>query len=114
LVAGVFAFFLLALAGIPLTSGFTGKFAVFSAALADGMTPLVIVALVVSAVAAFFYLRLIVLMYFSEPAADGPTVAVPSVLTQAAVTAGVAVTFLLGVLPQPLLDLADRASVFIR
>ncbi len=114
LVAGVFAFFLLALAGIPLTSGFTGKFAVFSAAIGGGATPLVIVGVLTSAIAAFFYVRVIVLMYFSEPATDGPTVAVPSVLTQATVTAGVAVTFLLGVLPQPLLDLADRASVFIR
>ncbi|HUQ55099.1 NADH-quinone oxidoreductase subunit NuoN, partial [Lentzea sp.] len=61
LTAAVFAFLLFALAGIPLTSGFTGKFAVFSAALADGMAPLVVVALVVSAVAAFFYLRVVVL-----------------------------------------------------
>jgi NADH-quinone oxidoreductase subunit N len=114
LVAGVFTFFLLALAGIPLTSGFTGKFAVFSAAIGGGATPLVVVGVLVSAVAAFFYVRVIVLMYFSEPAADGPTVAVPSFLTQAAVTAGVVVTILLGVVPQPLLDLADRASVFIR
>ena len=65
-------FLLLALAGIPLTSGFTAKFAVFAAALGDGMAPLVVIALVASAVAAFFYLRVIVLMYFSEPAADGP------------------------------------------
>ena len=72
------------------------------------------IGVLVSAVAAFFYVRVIVLMYFSEPAADGPTVAVPSFLTQAAVTAGVVVAILLGVLPQPLLDLADRASVFIR
>jgi NADH-quinone oxidoreductase subunit N len=114
LVAGVFAFFLLALAGIPLTSGFTGKFAVFSAAVSGGASVLVVIGVLASAVAAFFYIRVIVLMYFSDPAADGPTVAVPSVLTQVAVTAGVVVTFLLGVAPQPLLDLADRASVFLR
>ena len=71
-VAGVMTFLLLALAGIPLTSGFTAKFAVFAAALGDGMAPLVIVGLVTSAIAAFFYLRVIVLMYFSEPAEDGP------------------------------------------
>jgi NADH-quinone oxidoreductase subunit N len=99
LTAGVFAFLLFALAGIPLTSGFTGKFAVFSAALADGMAPLVVVALVASAVAAFFYLRVVVLMYFSEPAADGPTVSVPGAFTTAAITLGVVVTLLLGVLP---------------
>jgi NADH-quinone oxidoreductase subunit N len=97
--AGVMTFLLLALAGIPLTSGFTGKFAVFSAALADGMAPLVVVALVASAVAAFFYLRVIVLMYFSEPAPDGPTVTVPGAFTTAAITLGVLVTLLLGVVP---------------
>ena len=68
LVAGVFAFFLLAFAGIPLTSGFTGKFAVFQAAIAGGALPLVIVGVIASAIAAFFYVRVIVLMFFSEPA----------------------------------------------
>jgi NADH-quinone oxidoreductase subunit N len=97
--AAVMSFLLLALAGIPLTSGFTGKFAVFSAALADGMAPLVIVALVASAVAAFFYLRVIVLMYFSEPAPDGPAVTVPGAFTTAAITLGVLITLLLGVVP---------------
>jgi NADH-quinone oxidoreductase subunit N len=99
IVAGVMAFLLLALAGIPLTSGFTAKFAVFSAALQDGMAPLVVIALVMSAVAAFFYVRVIVLMYFSEPAADGPTVSVPGAFTTAAITLGVLVTLLLGIVP---------------
>ncbi len=99
LTAAVFAFLLFALAGIPLTSGFTGKFAVFSAALADGMAPLVVIALVASAVAAFFYIRVVVLMYFSEPAIDGPTVSVPGAFTTAAITLGVVVTLLLGVVP---------------
>jgi NADH-quinone oxidoreductase subunit N len=98
-VAGVMAFLLLALAGIPLTSGFTAKFAVFAAALDDGMAPLVIVALVTSAIAAFFYLRVIVLMYFSEPAEDGPTVVVPGAFTTAAITLGVLITLLLGIAP---------------
>ncbi|PXY35152.1 NADH-quinone oxidoreductase subunit NuoN [Prauserella sp. PE36] len=99
LLAAVFTFLLLALAGIPLTSGFVGKFVVFSAALSDGMAPLVVIALVFSAVAAFFYLRVVVLMYFSEPAPDGPTVTVPGAFTTAAITLGVVVTLLLGVLP---------------
>jgi NADH-quinone oxidoreductase subunit N len=98
-VAGVMTFLLLALAGIPLTSGFTAKFAVFAAALGDGMAPLVVIALVASAVAAFFYIRVIVLMYFSEPAEDGPTVTVPGAFTTAAITLGVIVTLLLGIAP---------------
>ena len=110
LVAGVFTFLLLALAGIPLTSGFIGKFVVFSAALSDGMAPLVVVALVASAVAAFFYLRVIVLMYFSEPAPDGPTVTVPGAFTTAAITLGVVVTLLLGLVPAFALDWANAGS----
>jgi NADH-quinone oxidoreductase subunit N len=99
LIAGVFTFLLLALAGIPLTSGFVGKFVVFSAALSDGMAPLVVIALVASAVAAFFYLRVIVLMYFSEPAADGPTVTVPGPFTGLAILLGTLVTLVLGIAP---------------
>lgn len=99
LLAHTFAVLLAALGGIPLTSGFTGKFVVFSAALADGKAPLVVVALLASAVAAFFYLRVIVLMYFSEPAADGPTVSVPGAFTAVAIALGAVVTVLLGVLP---------------
>jgi NADH-quinone oxidoreductase subunit N len=114
LVASVFALFLLALAGIPLTSGFTGKFVVFAAAAGGGASVLVVIGVLASAIAAFFYIRIIVLMFFSEPAADGPTVAVPSFFTTSAVAAGVAVTVVLGVAPQPLLDLADHASVFLR
>ncbi|MET9338531.1 MULTISPECIES: NADH-quinone oxidoreductase subunit NuoN [unclassified Nonomuraea] len=116
MLAGVFAFFLLAFAGIPLTSGFFGKYAVFAAAVANGATPLVIVGVVTSAIAAFFYVRVIVLMFFSEPAADGPTIAVPSAATAAVITLAAAVTVVLGVFPQPVLDLADKAAsaLFIR
>src|SRR5690606_22903602 len=63
LLAGVFAFFLLAFAGIPLTSGFIGKYAVFAAAGEAGAWPLVVVGVLASAVAAFFYVRVIVLMF---------------------------------------------------
>ncbi|MFI0721693.1 NADH-quinone oxidoreductase subunit NuoN [Streptomyces sp. NPDC021224] len=114
LVAAVFAVFLLAFAGIPLTSGFAGKFAVFKAASEGGAMPLVIVGVISSAVAAFFYIRVIVLMFFSEPKPDGPTVAVPSPLTSTAIALGVAVTLVLGLAPQYFLDLADKAGVFVR
>jgi NADH-quinone oxidoreductase subunit N len=110
LVAGVFTFLLLALAGIPLTSGFVGKFVVFSAAMNDGMGPLVVVALIASTVAASFYLRVIVLMYFSEPVADGPTVSVPGPFTTAAITLGVLVTLVLGVWPSIVLGWAGGGS----
>lgn len=114
LVAGSFAFLLLALAGIPLTSGFIGKFAVFSAAVAGGATWLVVVALVASAIAAFFYVRVIVLMFFQDPPPDAPTIAVPGVSTSAALALGLAVTVVLGVFPSPILHLAAQAASSIR
>ena len=114
LVAGVFAFFLLAMAGIPLTSGFTGKWVVFTAAAQGGAWPLVVVAVLLSVVAAFFYLRVIVLMYFSDPVGEGPTVAVPSILTTVAIAVGLAATVALGIVPGPVLDLAADAGAFIR
>jgi proton-translocating NADH-quinone oxidoreductase chain N len=116
LVAGIFALFLLAFAGIPLTSGFTGKFAVFQAAIASGETPLVIVGVLASSIAAFFYARVIVLMFFSDPADDGPEVVVPGIFTATAVGLGVVVTLVLGIVPQPVLDLASHAAnqLFVR
>jgi NADH-quinone oxidoreductase subunit N len=114
LTAAVMSLFLLALAGIPLTSGFTGKFAVFRAAIQAGAWPLVVVALLASAVAAFFYLRVIVLMYFSPPAADGPTVGVPGLPTTIVLAITVTATLVLGIVPGSVLDLADRAAIFVR
>jgi len=116
LVAGIFALFLLAFAGIPLTSGFTGKFAVFQAAIAAGETPLVIIGVLASAIAAFFYVRVIVLMFFSDPVPDGPEVVVPSLFTGTAVALGVVATLVLGIVPQPVLDLANHAAnqLFVR
>ncbi|HEX2903803.1 MAG TPA: NADH-quinone oxidoreductase subunit NuoN [Jatrophihabitans sp.] len=107
--ATTFTFLLLALAGIPLTSGFTGKFVVFRAAY-HVAGPLVVVGLISSAVAAFFYLRIVVLMFFAEPAEDGPTITIPSLLTYIPILAGVLVTVVLGVFPQPLIDLAGKAA----
>jgi NADH-quinone oxidoreductase subunit N len=114
LVAGMFAFLLLAMAGIPLTSGFTGKWAVFAAALDAGAWPVVVVAVLASAVAAYFYVKVIVLMYFSEPVGEGPSVTTPSVLTGTVIAVGVAATLLLGVVPGELIDLLGRVGVFIR
>jgi NADH-quinone oxidoreductase subunit N len=114
LVAGLFAFLLLAMAGIPLTSGFTGKWAVFAAALSAGAWPVVIVAVLASAVAAYFYVKVIVLMFFAEPVGEGPSVTSPSVLTGSVIAIGVAATLVLGVVPGALIDLLGRVGVFIR
>lgn len=110
----VFALFLLSFAGIPLTSGFVGKFAVFKAAAEGGAIPLVVVGVVASGVAAYFYARVIVLMFFTDPPAGAPEFAPPSRRTVVVIGLALAVTFALGTFPQPLLDLADAAAVLVR
>ncbi|MEO7058305.1 MAG: NADH-quinone oxidoreductase subunit NuoN, partial [Lapillicoccus sp.] len=81
--AATFAFLLLAFAGIPLTSGFTAKFAVFEPALRSGATGtiMVVVGLLSSAITVFVYGRIIVLMYFTDSQSDAVTVVTPSVMT---------------------------------
>lgn len=70
LVALAFTLFLLSFAGIPLTAGFIGKFTVFSAAVAGGAWPVAVAGVLASAAAAFFYVRVIVLMFFTAPAGE--------------------------------------------
>ena len=81
-----------------------------AAAYADGMVPLVVVSVVFSAVAAFFYLRVVVVMFFNEPHPDGPTVTVPGVFTTVAISIGTLSTVLLGVVPGPVLDFATVST----
>ncbi len=114
MVAGVFAFFLLAMAGIPLTSGFIGKWAVFAVALSADAWPVVVVAIAASIISVFFYVRVIVLMFFSQPGVEPPRVTHPSVLTATTIAISAAATLALGVIPGPVLDLAARAGEFIR
>ena len=110
IVGVMFSMFLLAFAGIPLTSGFVSKFAVFKAAAQGGAVPLVIIGVISSGVAAYFYVRVIVLMFFTEATDDTPQVVAPGILSKAAIAVCAAVTVVLGILPQPVLDLADQAA----
>jgi NADH-quinone oxidoreductase subunit N len=89
---------------------------VFQAAIGGGALPLVIIGVLSSAILAFPYVRVIVLMFFSEPAFDGPAVVRPSAFTSVAVGIGVLATLVLGVYPQPLLKLAHDAAtqLFVR
>jgi len=113
-VAATFAGFLLAFAGIPLTSGFIGKFTIFSAAYESGAKGIVIVGVLSSAIAAFFYIRVIVLMFFTDPIQDGTSVEIPSILTRATLIFSILVTIALGVFPAPLLTVISNFSTFIR
>jgi NADH-quinone oxidoreductase subunit N len=76
----------------------------------------VIIGVISSAILAFPYVRVIVLMFFSEPAAEGPVVVRPSAYTGLAVAIGAAATVVLGIIPQPLLSLANHAAsqLFVR
>ncbi|WP_310784639.1 NADH-quinone oxidoreductase subunit NuoN [Mycobacterium sp. Z3061] len=113
IVGVMLSMFLLAFAGIPLTSGFISKFAVFKAAAQGGAVPLVVIGVISSGVAAYFYVRVIVSMFFTEPTDDTPHVMTPGVLSKAAIAVCALVTVLLGIFPQPVLDLAERAATFL-
>jgi NADH-quinone oxidoreductase subunit N len=110
----VFSLFMLSFAGIPLTSGFIGKWAVFAAAWTGGAHWLVVVAVVISVIAAFFYVRVIILMFFTDPTSSRTQVVRPGWTTLVAVGVGVVATVALGVFPGPVLDLAQHAGEFIR
>jgi NADH-quinone oxidoreductase subunit N len=114
LVAGSFGFLLLSMAGIPLTAGFIGKWAVFEVAFAAGAWPVVLAAIAASIISVFFYVRVILLMFFAEPTEESASVTTPSLLTSATIAVCVAVTLFLGVVPGPVLDLAGNAGSFIR
>ena len=113
-VATTFAGFLLAFAGIPLTSGFIGKFSIFSAAYESGARGVVIAGVLSSAIAAFFYIRVIVLMFFTDPVQDGTSVEIPSVLTRTTIIFSITLTIALGVYPAPLLNVITNLATFIR
>ncbi|HEX7590304.1 MAG TPA: NADH-quinone oxidoreductase subunit N, partial [Demequinaceae bacterium] len=113
--ASAMALFLLSFAGIPLTAGFIGKFVVFKAAIDAGAWPLVLVAVLASAAAAFFYVRLIVLMFLTPvPPELEESIEVSNAtgpwLVMVVAAAG---TILLGVLPSPVLDLAHQAAILV-
>ena len=81
---------------------------------ADGATALVIVGVITSAIAAYFYVRVIVLMFFTEPVRQTPTAIQPTSPTTAVVAVAAAATVIVGVAPQPLFDLAAHAGQFLR
>lgn len=113
LVGAMFSMFLLAFAGIPLTSGFIAKFDVFAAVTGSGGGVLVVVGVISSAIAAYFYIRIIVAMFFSEIPVDAPLVVRPSALTTVPIALCTLITLVLGFFPQPLLDLVGGAGSFL-
>ncbi|MBI1955423.1 MAG: NADH-quinone oxidoreductase subunit N, partial [Acidobacteria bacterium] len=113
LLAACLSIFLLSLIGIPLTGGFLGKFYVFRAALRADLIGLTILGVVNSAMAAYYYLRVVVAMYMTAPERPVPLEPVSfSVGTALAICAGA--TFLLGVFPQSIVRLAEHAARWLQ
>ena len=114
LIAGAFAFLLLSFAGIPLTSGFVGKFAIFSAAYQSGNIGLVVVGVLSSAIAAFFYIRVIIMMFFSDPQNDSVSIIIPTVKSRIAISTATITSAVLGIAPSLLLNSATSFANFIK
>jgi NADH-quinone oxidoreductase subunit N len=108
LLALVLSLFLLSLVGIPPLAGFVGKFYVFGSAVRAGYIWLAVIAVLNSAVAAYYYLRVIVYMYMREPDEASATY-VPSFAGVLALTISLVGIVLLGVAPGPFVDLAQVA-----
>ena len=102
--------FLLSLGGIPPTAGFIGKYFLFAAAIQSGFGWLAIIAVLMSAVSMFYYLRLVVAMYLKD-GREAEIVVTPSLRWVAGIC--LAVTLLFGILPTPLIDQAIDSSRFI-
>ena len=114
LVAAVFSLFLLSFAGIPLTSGFVGKFSIFSAAYESGNIYLVVAGVLSSAIAVFFYLRVILMLFFADSNNDSISVVIPSILTRISISICALITIVLGIAPSLLFDIAQDFAYFLR
>ena len=114
LTALVLSLFLLSLIGIPPLAGFVGKFYLFGAAIRAGYVWLAVIGVLNSAVAAYYYLRVIVYMYMREPG-PSPAVVVPSLPGGLALAVALVGVIVLGVVPAPFADLAQAAlAPFLR
>jgi len=103
--AAILTIFLLSLIGIPITGGFFAKFYVFSAALQANLVGLTIIGVMNSAIAAYYYLRVIVYMYMRDARVEAPVARIPAGLGVALAISLIA-TIYLGVLPGRILDYA--------
>ena len=109
LIAAILTIFLLSLIGIPITGGFFAKFYVFSAALQANLVGLTIIGVINSAIAAYYYLRVIVYMYMREERMEAPVARIPAGLGVGLAISLIA-TIYLGVLPGRVLDYALRGA----
>jgi NADH-quinone oxidoreductase subunit N len=112
--AAMLSIFLLSLIGVPLTGGFFGKFYIFKAALESHLVWLTVLGLLNSAVAAYYYLRILVMMYMHEPS-EAATDAEPLTPGLAAALVLPAIgTLFLGIFPGWVLDFAGKSSNLLK
>ncbi|MFZ0136010.1 MAG: NADH-quinone oxidoreductase subunit N, partial [Candidatus Sulfotelmatobacter sp.] len=109
LLAATLTIFLLSLIGIPMTGGFFAKFYVFSAAVKANLIWLTIIGVLNSGVGAYYYLRIIVMMYMRESRKEVPVTPVPFALG-VALASCLAATIYLGVLPNRVLQFAQDSA----
>lgn len=109
LLAATLTIFLLSLIGIPITGGFFAKFYVFSAALKANLVWLTLIGVVNSAIGAYYYLRIIVVMYMREARKEVPVAPVPLGLG-VALAVSVFATLYLGILPNRVLQYAQHSA----
>ena len=112
LLAGILTLFMLSLAGVPITSGFVAKLVVFGAAVEAGYSWVVVVGAVASAIAAFFYLRILVVMYMVDAEEGDEATASMGPLSTGVIGLTAAATLVLGLFWSPLIELAEKATFF--
>jgi NADH-quinone oxidoreductase subunit N len=109
--AAMLTIFLLSLIGVPLTGGFFGKFYIFKAALDANLVWLSVLGLLNSAVAAYYYLRILVVMYMNEPQESMNTLQPAGPAMKVAIYGSAVGTLLLGIFPSFVLDFASKAAL---
>jgi NADH-quinone oxidoreductase subunit N len=109
ILAGTLTIFLISLIGIPITGGFFAKFYVFSAALQSNLVWLTIIGVINSAVGAYYYLKIIVVMYMREAREEVPVLPIPLALGTALVLT-LAATVYLGVVPGRMLAFVQQSA----
>jgi NADH-quinone oxidoreductase subunit N len=112
--AAMLTVFLLSLIGVPLTAGFFGKFYIFKAALNSNLVWLTVLGLLNSVVAAFYYLRILVVMYMHEPSEAAANVEPLTAGFRATLLLSAAGTLLLGIFPSVVLDFATRSAALVK
>jgi len=112
--AALLAIFVFSLIGVPLTGGFFGKFYVFQAALNSHLVWLTVLGLVNSAIAAYYYLKIIVAIYMREPNEEMAELQAPSPSLQIALWASAVGVLILGIFPSTLLSFASLSAGALR